>query len=365
MKGRFPAWLLMAAAAVWLTACTAPSGGLPATGETATPDTAQGERAATSETAYTPHWEKEPYLNAARIVGLPESTAPRNQQAVFSHLAIQQQAGGGWQFLNARTGEIFPDKAVEPHFFATLGGELPLFPWVPDPYDEEAVAWLDQLSQQQGIGMAYLGSGAPSVNPPVWMDGQWLSMGAQLSGLRTFDAQYNPLVFPDPVNVALYVAPDNPNWRRATGSGDPGLVWYYVGDGTVRDYDGVLLVDDTGQPLDDRRYEDGQPYREGVAAVRQDGKWGYLDAEGKPITDFCYEPMISADAFSREPSAACSANEGLIPVRRDGLCGLIDTSGREVVPLIFEDITSVYDGMAWAKQGGLWGLLRVPPETAA
>ena len=68
--------------------------------------------------AYAPDWRVEPYLEAAQIVGLPEDTAELNQQMVFSHLGIQQEEGGGWQFLNFETGSIFPDAKSSSGFWA-------------------------------------------------------------------------------------------------------------------------------------------------------------------------------------------------------------------------------------------------------
>lgn len=313
--------------------------------------------------AYTPDWQIEPYLEAAHIVGIPEDLMTMNQQYVFSHLAIQVQEGGGWQFLNFKTGEIFPDTALEHHFFGTVEGKLPFFDWVTYPEDAEELNMIAQVSTQQGIGLAYEGAGAWNIYPPVWFDGQWLSMGTDPEGLIAFDNEWNVLEFPDPVNMVLYIEPGNTNWADPSTLDYPvngSVIWYRVTGSSDRLYNGVFLVNSSGERIDDVMYEDGQPYREGVAALKLNGKWGYVDAAGVPFTEFCYEPMISADSFSMEPTAAYCANEGFIPVKKDGLCGVIDTQGREVVPLMFEDITSVYQGAVWAKQDGKWGLLNLP-----
>lgn len=358
-KCRF--FCIAAAMATLLTACRLP---VPPASETTAPESVAPEQTAPTPSAtaaaYTPEWLWEPYLEAARIVGLPENGRELNQQEIFSHLAIQVEEGGGWQFLNAETGRIFPDTPAEPHFFATIGGELPLFPWVPDPEAEGLEEELAQLSQQEGIGIAYEGAGAYHFYPPVWIDGEWLSMGYLMDGLTSFDPQWNPLEFPDPVSVALYIAPDNPDWQRGDPIANPEIRWQYVGDNTNKPYDAAILVDSGGRQINDQFYEDGRPYREGVAALEQNGKWGYLDTNGQPISDFCYEPMLPGDCFSMEATVPYSANEGMIPVKKDGLCGLIDTQGREVIPLQFEDITSVYHGTVWAKQNGKWGVLKVP-----
>ena len=107
------------------------------------------------------------------------------------------------------------------------------------------------------------------------------------------------------------------------------------------------------------QYEAAGLFDDGLAPVKQNGKWGYVDETGTPVTEFVYEPLLSSDTFSREALVPYSAHEGLIPVMKDGKCGVIDTQGNEVVPCIFDGITSVYDGAVWAKQNGQWGVLNV------
>ena len=50
---------------------------------------------------------------------------------------------------------------------------------------------------------------------------------------------------------------------------------------------------------------------------------------------------------------------GYLTVCKGGKWGLIDINGKEVVKCRFEDITSVYDGKAWAKENGKWGVIKL------
>lgn len=50
---------------------------------------------------------------------------------------------------------------------------------------------------------------------------------------------------------------------------------------------------------------------------------------------------------------------GYLPVCKSGKWGLIDVNGNEVVKCRFDDISSVYDGKAWAKQNGKWGVIEL------
>ncbi len=305
---------------------------------------------------YVPDWRVEPYLEAARIAGLPEDGMELNQQMVFTHLGIQTEAGGGWQFLNFETGDIFPDQQSTSGFWGTFGGSLPFYNYGTftfDMDDTQLAAWAQQLSDEQGIGLDYQGHGTMNVNPPALADGEWLEFFVYPEGLSTFDPAY-PLEFSGAANVALIVDVNNGDWQAATAP----IRWMYAGSGSVR-CDGMILVDKNGERITDTVYEDAMPYSDGVAAVKLDGKWGYVDEAGRPIADFGFEPMLSNDPFSRDALVPYSANEGLIPVKRDGKCGVIDTQGNVVVPLRFEDITSVHDGAVWAKSDGKWGILNV------
>jgi len=78
------------------------------------------------------------------------------------------------------------------------------------------------------------------------------------------------------------------------------------------------------------------------AAHTMDGRSGKMD--------FCI--WDGAEAFS----------EGLARVKKDGKWGFIDQSGKTLIPFIYEDATSVYDGLAWVKQEGFWGVLQVFDE---
>lgn len=42
-------------------------------------------------------------------------------------------------------------------------------------------------------------------------------------------------------------------------------------------YDGILILDENGNPLSEQTYERYIPYREGVAAVQLQDKWGYTN----------------------------------------------------------------------------------------
>ncbi len=73
---------------------------------------------------------------------------------------------------------------------------------------------------------------------------------------------------------------------------------------------------------------------------------GYFDTTtGKLMIDCVYE---EAEEFS----------EGYAAVKKDGKAGFIDEKGKTVVDFKFENTRSIHNGLAWAKKDGKWGLIK-------
>lgn len=89
-------------------------------------------------------------------------------------------------------------------------------------------------------------------------------------------------------------------------------------------------------------------FYDGLAAVKKNGKWGYVREDGTPVTAFVY------DAVYGERELA-SVTNGYIVVRRGDGFGLIDRDGNSIVEPIYEGITEVTDhGLFWIKENGVW-----------
>jgi len=59
------------------------------------------------------------------------------------------------------------------------------------------------------------------------------------------------------------------------------------------------------------KFEFARHFSEGIAAVEKDGKWGYIDRNGKPITSFRYD-MVSNFKNGRAKAYIQEANNTLI-----------------------------------------------------
>ncbi|MDR1706316.1 MAG: WG repeat-containing protein, partial [Clostridiales bacterium] len=85
-------------------------------------------------------------------------------------------------------------------------------------------------------------------------------------------------------------------------------------------------------------------FREGLAPVIKDDKWGFIDKTGKVVVPLEYDQVYS---FS----------EGLAPVIKDGKYGFIDKTGKVVVPLEYDDVYNISEGLATVMKDDKWGFI--------
>lgn len=81
------------------------------------------------------------------------------------------------------------------------------------------------------------------------------------------------------------------------------------------------------------RFQDAGDFSEGLAAVKIEGKWGYVDKDGQ---------MVIPPAFER----ASDFREGLSWVDQHGKCGFIDRSGAFRVKPSFFHCKDFHEGLA-------------------
>ena len=103
-------------------------------------------------------------------------------------------------------------------------------------------------------------------------------------------------------------------------------------------------IDKEGKEVVSPKYKDAGGFSEGLARVEADEKYGYIDKEGKEVVSPKYE---YADFFS----------EGLAVVKADGKWGYIDKEGKEVVSPKYEDAWGFREGMAMVEADGKRGYI--------
>ena len=83
---------------------------------------------------------------------------------------------------------------------------------------------------------------------------------------------------------------------------------------------------------------------EGMALMKQNGKWGVIDFTGKVMA----QPQFDEATYPQE---------GLALVAKDGKWGLVDQSGNQVTPLKYESARRFREGLAAVKLNGKWGYI--------
>ncbi|MEW5821006.1 MAG: WG repeat-containing protein [Cyanobacteriota bacterium] len=111
----------------------------------------------------------------------------------------------------------------------------------------------------------------------------------------------------------------------------------------------IRYIDNNGHEVIKTNYEWGKAFNEGLAAVKVNGHWGFINEKGemsiKPIYD-----------------SAFSFNEGLAAVRKEKKYGFIDKKGHLVINFKYDFVNSFRDNLAPAKINGKWGFINKQGE---
>ncbi|MDY2917087.1 MAG: WG repeat-containing protein [Muribaculaceae bacterium] len=117
--------------------------------------------------------------------------------------------------------------------------------------------------------------------------------------------------------------------------------WFSEGLASVKINGKWGFIDKTDTMVIPAKYDGALYFREGLASVKINGKWGFIDK-----TDTMVIPAKFDDAWS--------FSEGLAWVVIDGKYGFIDKSGTIVIPAKFDDAWSFSNGKAQVKLNDRW-----------
>jgi hypothetical protein len=114
---------------------------------------------------------------------------------------------------------------------------------------------------------------------------------------------------------------------------------FWFKNGTVQNLNG-------GGDQADRNLYELHPFANGLAAVRQQGKWGYIDETGQVAIPYEYD-MVTR--FS----------EGYAAVKKEGKWLYINKLGKPVRVGDFIDAQPCSEGIAWVRTEAGWGILAI------
>ena len=110
-------------------------------------------------------------------------------------------------------------------------------------------------------------------------------------------------------------------------------------------------------------YENALDFSEKMAAVKKDGKWGYINESGVTAVPFDFDSCAAADVMGRDCSF--SFRGGLAPVSKGGKFGIINKKAEAVVDFEFDLILPGANGSYIACLNGAWGVLTIDEELLA
>ncbi len=135
-------------------------------------------------------------------------------------------------------------------------------------------------------------------------------------------------------------------------------------------------------------FEDATAFSGGIAAVKKDGKWAFINTNFEKITDHVYEEVVYDEfkccsnggvAFAKKKGSYVlidaggeqeggkgyslvkpfASGEDFAAVKQDGKWQLIDTKGNVIQVIECDELCSSMNGIAAVKQDGKWGYIGV------
>lgn len=113
-------------------------------------------------------------------------------------------------------------------------------------------------------------------------------------------------------------------------------------------------TDKFGRTLIPSKYEDARQFSEGLAAVKLNRKWGFIDANDSIIIPLSYGWVSSFGEYGFERLSIVKINnnfERAVGITSLGKTGLINKSGKIVLPLSYVYIAPIVNGLALINDG--------------
>lgn len=162
---------------------------------------------------------------------------------------------------------------------------------------------------------------------------------------------------------------------------------FHEGLALVKENDKFGYIDKLGNEIISCQYDDAEDFKCGMALVKNGDKMGAINNQNEFVIPCIYNDLyIFNDSTVRaeingeegvinnngktivpfEYDGIWEPSEGLFPVRKNGSIGFINKSGKLVIPLQYEEINDIgfCQGLAGVKIDGKWGYIDKKGEIA-
>lgn len=114
------------------------------------------------------------------------------------------------------------------------------------------------------------------------------------------------------------------------------------------------FIDRTGEEVISLKYDFASDFSEDFSWVRKGDKMGCINRQGFEAIPFVYDAISD---FVIEHNEQYKFKEGLACVKMNDKWGYVDYTGKVVIPFEFEDAWGFSEGFAWVKKSGKWGVV--------
>lgn len=143
----------------------------------------------------------------------------------------------------------------------------------------------------------------------------------------------------------------------------------YASKALMDDLNGKYALEQDCNLITDFIYDECGSLSDGLFAVCENGKWGYVNEKGEVVIPIEYDaswqqyPIFdfgSSRSSGNVKEYCYAASDGYIVLCKKGEWELKDTVGNTVLPKgNFEAIRPVFNGKCWVKKNGNWGIIEL------
>ena len=116
-----------------------------------------------------------------------------------------------------------------------------------------------------------------------------------------------------------------------------------------------------GKPVTGMIYTASGCFSDGIVAFESNGKWGYVNSDGKTIIPFGLDAVKGYSALGGKDTPY-ESYDGFVTVCKNGNYAIYTNKGEAQTEFIYSAATPVVDGKAFVKMTGLWGVVTVDSD---